>query len=176
MAVRVLVPASIVPSIFLAGPIQGARDWQSELILTLKEYNRKHCMIDVDIYNPRMSSIFDEASSKKISQVEQTTWETAMLNKSDIIAFYLPLPLDKDNIKYARASRVELGEWLVRHKIYNKRLVVCAESGFSGRPYIQDKCNEYGVELLSTFDDYVESIRNNLREINKSYASGYKHT
>ena len=66
-----------LPSIFLAGSIQGTPDWQAEMVEYLKD-------LDMVIYNPRRKNftIKDPSAAEK-----QITWEYNHLKNSDILLF-----------------------------------------------------------------------------------------
>lgn len=144
----------IIPSVFLAGPVRGAINWQREVIDCLY----KHTECRIDIFNPRVDSTIDEDFTEE-EQAVQTAWETYYLNKADIIAFYLPAPAENAGRHYAKASRFELGEWAAKHKQLNKRLVVTMADDFPGNTYLRQKLAEYNVEIKGkTLLDYELAI------------------
>lgn len=144
----------IILSVFLAGPIRGAINWQQEVIASLFT----HVEYDIHIFNPRISSTINEDFIEE-EQAVQTAWETHYLNKADIIAFYLPAPEENAGRHYAKASRFELGEWAVKHKQLNKTLIVTMADDFPGATYLKQKLAEYGVEIKGkTLLDYELAI------------------
>ncbi|QEL13743.1 nucleoside 2-deoxyribosyltransferase domain-containing protein [Limnoglobus roseus] len=125
------------PLIFLAGPIQGAPDWQSEAVRWFAENAP-----GVTIASPRRAyrpGEFDYAA--------QVDWETHHLRaaaEDGVILFWLakevvPTP----GRAYAQTSRFELAEWKVRHERDGTKLVVGIEPGFSGERYI---CHRFGQD------------------------------
>ena len=121
------------PVVFLAGPIQGAPDWQTDAVRTLAELAPA-----LTVANPRRDyppGAFDYAA--------QVDWETAHLRRAaadGVILFWLarevvPVP----GRSYAQTTRFELAEWKVRHERDGTRLVVGIEEGFSGERYIRHR-------------------------------------
>lgn len=67
-----------MPSIFLAGSIQGTSDWQSEMVKYLKD-------LDMIIYNPRRKNFpMDDPNAAE----GQITWEFKKLRLSSMISFW----------------------------------------------------------------------------------------
>ena len=62
---------NILPSIFLAGPIQGAEDWQKEAAETIEKVAP-----DINIANPRRPKKID------LSYRDQVEWESFYLERS----------------------------------------------------------------------------------------------
>lgn len=133
---KVFVPPEHVSSeqrmIFLAGPIQGAPDWQSDainILTTLKP--------DICIASPRRES-FEEVSFD-----EQVNWETENLRKAGengVIMFWLAKENEQiSGRSYAQTSRAELFEWKVRHERDGTKIVIGIEEGFSGSRYIKKR-------------------------------------
>jgi hypothetical protein len=119
------------PLVFLAGPIQGSRDWQAEAIAYLHT-----SASELHIADPRrekMESDFDYA--------EQVDWETAALQRAGregVILFWLAKEVEHDPKRaFAQTSRVEFGEWMVRASYGEAKLVVGIEPGFPGGRYIR---------------------------------------
>ncbi|MDY3562141.1 nucleoside 2-deoxyribosyltransferase domain-containing protein [Gemmata sp. JC673] len=147
---RVLFPTAITPIdgplVFLAGPIQGAPDWQAEAIRWFTEHAPW-----LSVASPRRldrSQPFDYAA--------QVDWETHHLRRAarcGVILFWLareavPVP----GRAYAQTSRFELAEWKVRHERDGVRLAVGIEDGFSGARYIRHRFGQDcpGVPLASS--------------------------
>ena len=122
--------------IFLAGPIQGALDWQKEAI----KYIQREAP-ELNIANPRREILPEEFIYAK-----QVDWETHYLNKASkngVIMFWLA----KENEHlprraYAQTSRFELGEWKVKHETKGIKLVIGIEEGFSNSKYIKRRISQ----------------------------------
>ena len=88
--------------IFLAGPIQGATDWQFSLPVENK---------NIFWLSPRRETYAN------FDYYEQVNWETNLLRICDIILFYIPeqtkLIKGRD---YAQTTRTEFGEYIARGK------------------------------------------------------------
>lgn len=121
------------PVVFLAGPIQGAVDWQSEAIKIMQAKGN-----DIIIASPRRASF-----EKDFKYDEQVDWETHFLNEAaekGVIVFWLAK--EHEHIAgrdYAQTSRFELAEWKVKHQLQGVKLVVGIEPGFSGERYIRKR-------------------------------------
>ena len=104
--------------IFLAGPIQGAVDWQSTAIELIKKENPH-----IIVANPRRRCLDGEFDYE--AQVDWETFHLRRAGENGVIMFWLPKETDHDhNRAYAQTSRVELGEWKVRHERDGVDLVI----------------------------------------------------
>jgi hypothetical protein len=137
------------PLVFLAGPIQGARDWQAEAIVWLLEKSPT-----LEVANPRRQVAGD------FVYAEQVDWETEQLaraGREGVILFWLAKEAEHNEKRaFAQTSRVEFGEWMVRAQLGEARLVVGVETGFSGARYIRHR-------LAQTCPD-VRVVQDNLEE------------
>ncbi len=121
--------------IFLAGPIQGAKDWQSDAVKYLQSLDDA-----LHIASPRRidDSSGDYSEQKYIGQLD---WEEYHLQKAwrnGVVMFWLAREFQHQcDRAYAQTSRFELGESKVRHEVNWSKLVVGIESGFSGERYIR---------------------------------------
>jgi hypothetical protein len=131
---NVFVPPEHVSSeqrvIFLAGPIQGASDWQSYAINILTTLKPNIC-----IASPRREKF------EGVNYDEQVDWETENLRKAGkngVIMFWLAKESEQiQERSYAQTSRAELFEWKVRHERDGAKIVIGIEEGFSGSKYIR---------------------------------------
>lgn len=117
--------------VFLAGPIQGAPDWQSDAVRWFAEHAP-----NFTVASPRRAyrpGEFDYAA--------QVDWETHHLRaaaRDGVILFWLAKEaVATPGRAYAQTSRFELAEWKVRHERDGAKLVIGIESGFSGERYIR---------------------------------------
>ena len=141
MAVRVIQPPEIEKTqesiIFLAGPIQGANNWQAEAIKTIRRITS-----GVTVASPNKD--YDEGTFVYEKQVD---WETEYLKRAaqnGVVMFWLALqndlgsPNDKGFYRaYAQTSRFELGEMKIKHERDGTKLVVGIEKGFGNERYIR---------------------------------------
>ena len=143
------------PLIFLAGPIQGAPDWQAEAVRWFADN-----VPELTIASPRRAYLpgeFDYAA--------QVDWETHHLRaaaRDGVILFWLAKEaVNTPGRAYAQTSRFELAEWKVRHERDGTRLVVGIEPGFSGERYIRHRFGQDcpAVPLCSTLVDTCERAR-----------------
>ena len=143
MAERLIVyPPEIVETegglIFIAGPIQGAPDWQAKAAETIHGVDSK-----IVVASPRK-----EYEPGTFEHERQMDWETAFLRKAGnkgVVSFWLakqtiPTP-DRD---YAQTSRFELAEWMMRHVYEGAKLTIGIEEGFGNERYIRRR---FGQEV-----------------------------
>lgn len=120
------------PVIFLAGPIQGAFDWQSEAIQIIHKLNP-----DVVIASPRRER------REGFNYDEQIDWETEYLNRAannGVILFWLAKEMEViPGRVYAQTTRFEISEWKYRHQRDGVKLVLGIEDGFVGDRYIRTR-------------------------------------
>lgn len=146
---QLLQPNEIVdvkgPVIFLAGPIQGAPEWQEEAMNYLKKLDDK-----LIIASPRRTYAKGEYVFEK-----QVDWESYYLKKSSkkgVILFWLAKEVEhKCDRAYAQTTRFELAEWKDR----TKKIVIGIEDGFPGAKYIIRRLNQDCPKI---------KIRNNLED------------
>lgn len=140
MTNTVLLPPTIVnvatPIIFLAGPIQGADDWQTRAIKIIHDINPH-----ITIASPRR-----QALSETFVWEDQVDWETHYLRaagKSGAILFWLAKETHHDCSRpFALTSRFEIAEWKMRHERDNARLVIGVDSEFVGARYIKHRFSQ----------------------------------
>lgn len=143
------------PLIFLAGPIQGAEDWQKTAIDLIRKENRS-----LNIASPR-----GDYSKRKFDYNKQVDWETYHLNlaaKSGAILFWLAR--EKEHMcdrAYAQTTRFELAEWVIKH-IFNKKikLFIGIEVGFTGVRYLRRRMEQDCPEIIiyPTLDDVCKNV------------------
>jgi len=129
-------PAVTGPVIFLAGPIQGAKDWQAEAARRIGD--RAH------VANPRRpefpAGAFDE----------QVRWESRWLARATVVLFWLAAEHEhRCDRAYAQTTRFELGEWLAKAPA---RVVAGGEESFPGMRYLRAR----GIPIHSTLEATVE--------------------
>jgi hypothetical protein len=128
-------PAISGPLIFLAGPIQGAPDWQEQAARLLLG-----AAPEVWVASPRRPRRAD------FSYAEQVDWETWHLRRAaaqGVILFWLACEVEHFcDRAYAQTTRFELAEWKLRHERDGARLVVGIEAGFSGERYIRRRLGQ----------------------------------
>ena len=112
--------APIYTSCFLAGGITNCKDWQKEVIESLKEVN-------ISLFNPRQENfnVLDKSASEK-----QIKWEYERLESMDIFSMYF-CKSDSDQ----PISMYELGRNIVRMQNrfpsdWEKRIVISVERGY----------------------------------------------
>lgn len=148
------------PVIFLAGPIQGAPDWQARAIEIIKKLGS-----GLYIASPRRG-VEKKGEFTREMYNAQVDWETYHLRKAGengTILFWLAK--EENHLcrrAYAQTSRFEIAEWKIRHERDNSNIVIGIEEGFSGEKYIRRRfsqdCPE--VSICSNLEETCkEAIR-----------------
>lgn len=147
--------------VFLAGPIQGARDWQSDAYQYIKELAKeKNIENRITVANPRRIYL-----DKEFIYEKQVDWETEYLNKASkngVILFWL----EKEKIHYcerpfAQTTRFELAEWKVKHQIMKANIVLGIDNEFTNKRYITRRFNQDCPDIRicdSLYDTCKEAI------------------
>jgi hypothetical protein len=139
------------PAIFLAGPIQGAPDWQVEAVALLVGEP------DLAVFNPRRREFIVEGPDK----AAQWDWEHAHLDragKRGCIMFWLCREANHDCRRaYAQCTRFELGEAMMRHVRDGVRVVVGIDEGFTNGGYLRHTLAKKapGIPLAVTLEETV---------------------
>ena len=131
--------------VFLAGPIQGAPDWQSKLP-----------EIENVVYlSPRRESY----PVPNFDYNEQVEWETQALRSANIVLIWIPK--EDESIagrSYAQTTRFEVGENMAR----GKNIILGIDESFPGRRYFEYKVKKYGVlgdKVFSTLEECVKQLK-----------------
>ncbi|MEY4744744.1 MAG: hypothetical protein RL272_689 [Candidatus Parcubacteria bacterium] len=123
------------PLVFLAGPIQGAPDWQAAAIaLILAEAP------DLDVASPRRPETGGEefGDDKHAAQVDWEHHHLAIAAERGVTLFWLAREAVRiPDRAYAQTTRFELGEAVTNHRLAGARVVVGIESGFTGARYLR---------------------------------------
>lgn len=144
--------------IFLAGSIEmgKAKEWQQEVIDIFQDFNS-----NVLIFNPRAGDwddTWEPVASNKMFR-DQVEWELAGLEHADIILMYIQ-PDTKSPI-----SLMELGLFARTGK-----MLVCCPEGFWRKGNVDVVCNEYNVEQVDTYDEFLLVCRSLAWEYAPAYS------
>jgi hypothetical protein len=137
------------PLVFLAGPIQGAPNWQAEAIRRLGGLDPA-----IHVANPRRDYLPGE-----FVYDQQVDWETHHLRRAGaagVILFWLADEAAHDcGRAYAQTTRFELAEWKVRHERDGANLVIGLGPRFTGAKYIRRRFAQDcpRVPLCATLDE-----------------------
>jgi len=158
-----LQPPEIIPiegpSIFLAGPIQGAPDWHSEAAALIHDMNP-----EIMVTSPRKN--YPEGTFVYERQVD---WETHFLRRAGeqgVIAFWLAAQTEETpGRSYAQTTRFELAEWKMRHERDGAKLALGIEEGFGNARYIRRRFSQDAPNVAIT--DSLEELCKNAVELAK---------
>lgn len=159
MAVEVIRPPEIVdtepPVLFLAGPIQGAENWQEQAI----------DIIDKTASGLTIASPRREYPEGTFVYERQVDWETEYLKRAakyGAVMFWLARQAetgDPDERGFYRAfaqtSRFELAEAKIKHERDGIKLVVGIEKSFGNERYIRRRFSQDcpDVPILNNLED-----------------------
>ena len=128
--------------IFLAGPIQGARNWQKEASEIIEKFAMENNIVErLTIASPRWEHL-----ANKVDYETQVAWETEYLNKASkkgVILFWLEKEQEHYcDRAYAQTTRFELAEWKVKHEFAGANIVLGIDEKFTNRRYITIRFNQ----------------------------------
>ena len=131
-------------SIFLAGSIdQGsARDWQSEIIEQLKDFN-------VIVYNPRRKN-WDKTWEQSLNNslfVEQVTWEQHFLKEADYRIFVMT------SDSKSPITLLELGQYI------KKPGIILCETGFYRKANVQITSKIENMPIVDTMEELINHLK-----------------
>jgi hypothetical protein len=127
------------PAVFLAGPIQGAPDWQSQAARLIQELDP-----ELHVCSPRRGEVGGDFDDEKHGV--QVDWETEHLRRcaeNGVILFWLPAQAyDVPGRQYAQTTRFELGNWEECARRREIKLVVGFGEGFSNARYLRRRLRQ----------------------------------
>lgn len=150
------------PVLFLAGPIQGAPDWQAKAITTVsRSLERCESAGVLHISNPRRDYI-----DEQFSYPEQVRWEKHNIlraAKFGAVMFWFakqdPSVEYEAGRAYAQTSRVEFGRvcgW--KDYALNLNLVLGIEPGYNGSErYFKTCADEYDIPVYTDLDSTINA-------------------
>ena len=127
--IELYLPNSV--PVFLAGPVRGADDWQSEAHTKLEYMCKSTIKKKILCFSPR-------CLEARIGMDKQVEWETKWLqycDKHGVIMFWIPCAKERF-MDYSNTTRFQLGEWLAKRSSEYSVVVGIAEL-MSGHDYVQ---------------------------------------
>ena len=146
-------------SIFLAGTISGAPDWQKEMAFKLHD-------LEISIINPRRPG---EIMKNNDVALQQIKWEYERLKQADVISFWFsPETLNPITL-------FELG----RHSYPAKRhkaIFVGVDPAYQRKFDVDTQMHLVGIQPVYTLDDLITEVREFMGRKTCGYCngSGYK--
>ena len=159
----VVQPPEIVDTpdniIFLAGPIQGAPEWQTVAANLIHDIDTS-----VVVASPRKNYAPGEFVYPR-----QVDWETHFLRRAGrtgVVAFWLAAQtIETPGRAYAHTSRFELAEWKMKHEFEGSRLTVGIEESFGNARYIRRRFSQDAPDVKIT-DSLKEMCENAVELLN----------
>lgn len=154
MTERILLqPPEIVqtnePVIFLAGPIQGSSDWQSEAAYFIHDLDSTLIVASPRKNYPEGTFVYER----------QVDWETHFLRaagRGGVVAFWLAVQVEETpGRSYAQTTRFELAEWKMKHEYEGVKLTIGIEEGFGNARYIRRRFSQDApdVKIVETLEE-----------------------
>lgn len=153
-----LILPDITPLVFLAGPIQGAQDWQSDVASRLLNVRE-----DIIVASPRNPG-------ERLPYDEQADWEKQHILRSrnlGAIAFWFAekdaeLPYEPGRA-YAQTTRIELGRAIGWLDFIQFPVIVGIDENYEGSgggssKYFRNICAEKGLPIHNTLDKFTAAI------------------
>jgi len=146
--------------VFLAGPIQGSPDWQTETAIKMTNY-----IDDLHVASPRRIE-----EGKDFDYKQQVTWEKAHLRRSrelGVIMFWFAsqdMALEYEaGRSYAQTTRIEIGRAFGWHDAKPFPLVIgfdpqYTENGGGSERYIRAMAQESQIPVLDSLEDTIDQV------------------
>jgi len=124
------------PVIFLAGPIQGASEWQHDAA------NKIH-QLDSSIVVACPRKNYPEGTFVYESQVDWETHYLRLAGKTGVVVFWLAGQVEETpGRSYAQTTRFELAEWKMKHEYESAKLTIGIDRGFGNARYIRRRFSQ----------------------------------
>ena len=134
------------PTVFLAGPIGGAPQWQK----SVPKLAAKLGLEGVSWLNPR---------GKHLHHRPQVEWETAGLRACDVILFWIPAQAEPADKPYALTTRMELAENLA----LGKRIVLGIDPDVPYMRHARYLAEIYGIKKVHrTLEETLLALKREL--------------
>jgi len=147
------------PLIFLAGPIQGSPDWQTETALELT-----HHLKDAHVASPRRIT-----EDKNFDYKEQVRWEKDHLRRArnlGVIMFWFAaqdhaLEYEKGRA-YSQTTRIEMGKVIGWREFTQFPIVIGFDpeytpQGGGSERYMRDDAEENNIPVYDSLDDTIDA-------------------
>ncbi len=149
------------PVVFLAGPVQGAHDWQRAAANHLIDAGA-----EASIISPRGLPELYKEPSPWLNNELQTPWEKHHLRLArdkGVLAMWMAEQVyETPGRAYAQTSRIELGRiagWL-DYNSPNIKLVFGISPEYIGgnQTYMEQVCNEFNIPVQRRLDEWCAEI------------------
>ena len=146
---EIYLPEKEEVAAFLAGGITNCREWQSEVLEHLKEYDRNEYSLDkLVIYNPRRENFPIDDPSASYQQIK---WEFDALQKMDIFSmFFAEGPSQQPICLYELGRNLVMMQNRFPISFLNRIIVACSpDYSRSSDVYIQTQLALNGIDIVS---------------------------
>lgn len=148
------------PVVFLAGPVQGTRDWQQEAAELLFDH-----AVPLSVVSPRGPEGLYRAPSSWLIDGEQNPWEKHHLRlarDTGCLAMWMaaqdyPTP----GRSFAQTSRIEFGRiagWMDYNTDISFVFGMSPHYAGGNRTYFEEVCAEFSVPVHDRLDEWTEAI------------------
>lgn len=139
----IVIPSNDVctgPLIFLAGPIQGAPDWQTEAIEIIRKANPA-----VSIASPRSPKQWHEDNDTQARWIHEYKGRAG---REGVILFWFPCEATRERDRpYALTSSVEFGLMIGSYTQKRTKLVVGVQPGFPNETNMRETCRFHAPDV-----------------------------
>ncbi len=143
------------PLIFLAGPIQGAPDWQAEARDLIRAIDG-----DIHIASPRRLGGFVDLTDEE--RVVQYDWERRYLAYAAKYGVTLFWCANEETHHcgrpFAQTTRYELGKQAMRFVLLGGRMVAGFDTAFSGQRYLKHDMTEEARAIGAAPPEFCDSL------------------
>ena len=140
------------PIIFLAGPVQGAPDWQPTAANYIHELNPS-----IIVASPKYD--YPEGTFNYERQVDWKTHFLQEAGRNGVVIFWLAAQeKETPGRAYAQTSRFKLAEWKMHHQYEGAKLIIGIEEGFGNARYIRRRFSQDApdVKIVNNLKDLAQ--------------------
>ncbi|HEU5004505.1 MAG TPA: hypothetical protein VFT49_00250 [Candidatus Saccharimonadales bacterium] len=139
--------------IFLAGPIQGASNWQPVAAGKIHGIDPS-----IAVASPRRD--YPEGTFVYEKQVDWETYYLRRAGRLGVVSFWLAAQAEETPGRaYAQTTRFELAEWKMKHEHEGAKITIGIEEGFGNARYIRRRfeqdCPE--VKIADTLEEMCQN-------------------
>lgn len=149
------------PVVFLAGPVQGARNWQARVGADLLSQS----LTDITVVSPRGNPPLYAPTSYWMSEGLQTPWEKHHLKLArdqGVLAVWMAEQIyETPGRVYAQTSRIEFGRiagWLDYNPAISFVFGVDPKYKGGNQTYMEEVCGDLNIQIARNFGAFTTQI------------------